>query len=67
MGFRPIRAIADAIEGHLRPGGVLLVEIGSEQGFEVGALLSNAGFSSIDIRKDLAGLDRVVMAHQIAP
>jgi release factor glutamine methyltransferase len=65
-GLTAYRAIAEAIEGHLRPGGMLLVEIGSEQGLEVGALLSNAGFSSIDIRKDLAGLDRVVVAHQMA-
>lgn len=65
-GLSAYRSIADTIAGHLKPGGTLLVEVGSEQGLEVGALLSSAGFASIDIRKDLGDLDRVVVAHQIA-
>lgn len=64
-GLAAYRAIAAGVGGMLRPGGTLIVEIGSEQGIEVGALLANAGFEGIDIRKDLAGLDRVIVAHQI--
>lgn len=64
-GLAAYRAIAEGISGHLRPGSALMVEVGHEQGIEVGALLSTAGFAGIDIRKDLAGLDRVVIAHQI--
>jgi len=64
-GLSAYRAIAAGIPGRLEPGGELIVEVGSEQGFEVGAILSNAGFTGIDIRKDLAGLDRVVIGHQI--
>ena len=59
------RLIALGIKGRLRPGAPLLVEIGSEQGLEVGALFDKAGFGRIDIRKDLAGLDRVVIAYQM--
>jgi release factor glutamine methyltransferase len=65
-GLSAYRAIAEGMKGHLKPGGTLIVEIGSEQGIEVGALLSTAGFTGIDIRKDLAGLDRVVIAHHLA-
>jgi release factor glutamine methyltransferase len=64
-GLAAYRAIAEGLQGRLRLGGSLVVEIGSEQGIEVGALLTTAGFGGIDIRKDLAGLDRVVVAHQI--
>jgi len=64
-GLAAYRAIAEGITGHLKPGAALMVEVGHEQGIEVGALLSTAGFTGIDIRKDLAGLDRVVIAHQM--
>jgi release factor glutamine methyltransferase len=64
-GLAAYRAIAEGLKGHLKPDGTLIVEIGSEQGIEVGALLSTAGFSAIDIKKDLAGLDRAVVAHHL--
>ena len=64
-GLAAYRAIADGVPKRLKPKGQLIVEVGSEQGFEVGAILSSAGFTGIDIRKDLAGLDRVVLGHQI--
>jgi release factor glutamine methyltransferase len=64
-GLTAYRDIAAGIGSGLKPDGTLMVEIGSEQGLEVGALLSNAGFAGIDIRKDLGGLDRVVIAHHI--
>jgi release factor glutamine methyltransferase len=64
-GLAAYRAIVEGVGTRLKPGGVLAVEIGSEQGLQVGALLSTAGFSAIDIRKDLAGLDRVVVAHHL--
>jgi len=64
-GLAAYRAIAAGIPDRLRPGAQVIVEIGSEQGLEVGAIFSAAGFVGIDIRKDLAGLDRVVIGHQI--
>ncbi len=59
------RAIAQQVRGRVHPGGAVIVEIGSEQGFEVGALFSEAGFESVDIVKDLSGLDRVLIAHHL--
>lgn len=64
-GLVAYRAIAAGLGARLKPGAALLVEIGSEQGIEVGALLAAAGFVGVDIRKDLAGLDRAVIAHQM--
>lgn len=46
---------------YLRPGGRLLFEIGQDQGKAVTGLMEEAGYSQITVKKDLAGLDRVVM------
>ena len=52
---------------HLRParngeeGGILIVEIGFDQGVSVPALFREAGFTGVRVRKDYAGLDRVVI------
>lgn len=48
---------------HLKRGGWLLYEIGCGQGDAVSQLLRQAGFVEIEVRKDLAGLDRVVMGR----
>ena len=64
-GLAAYRSIVEETRGRLKPGGWLFVEIGSDQGLQVGVLLSAAGFADIDVRKDLAGLDRVVGASQI--
>ena len=36
------------------------MEIGYDQAEEVSALMQAAGFSQVKVKKDLAGLDRVV-------
>jgi len=41
--------------------GLLALEIGPEQADDVSALLWDAGFASVGVRKDLAGLERVVV------
>jgi release factor glutamine methyltransferase len=64
-GLGPYRIIARDAPGWLRPGGKLLVEIGYDQGDAVSAMLERAGFERISVHKDLAGLDRVVLAHHI--
>lgn len=46
----------------LKTGGRFVFEIGSDQAADVRKLLSNAGFKDIIIKKDLAGLDRIVSA-----
>ena len=45
----------------LKSGGVLGVEIGEEQGLAVKALFLEAGLTKVEIRQDLAGLNRVVI------
>jgi release factor glutamine methyltransferase len=53
------RIVAEA-NGHLNPGGGLLVEIGCDQAEAVSALMREHGFSGIRVLPDYAGLDRVV-------
>ena len=50
--------------GGLIPGGVILFEIGYDQGRAVSELLEDKGYRDIQVIKDLAGLDRVVKAHR---
>lgn len=47
---------------YLEPDGMLLMEIGWNQADAVTELLASAGFRDIHVKKDLAGLDRVVYA-----
>ena len=53
------RMISEA-ELYLRKGGSLLFEIWYDQAEEVSGLFKEAGFEQIRVKKDLAGLDRVV-------
>lgn len=54
------RRIVKESRQHLKKGGLLIFEIGYDQAREVKELMETAGFSDIRVRKDLAGLDRVV-------
>lgn len=45
---------------YLQEGGYLLLEIGYDQAGAVTGLMHDAGFRQISVKKDLAGLDRVV-------
>lgn len=54
------RRIAGRSPFHLKPGGRLYLEIGYDQGSLVSGLLKEQGFCQIEVKKDLAGLDRVV-------
>ena len=44
----------------LNAGGRLCLEIGHDQGADVRTLMEEAGFVHVTVKKDLAGLDRVV-------
>ena len=55
------RKIAAQAGRHLRRGGWLLLETGHDQREDVSRLLSEAGFACVQAKKDLAGLDRVLM------
>lgn len=59
-GLYYYRRIVRESRSYLEEGGVLLFEIGCDQAEAVSGLMSGAGFSEITVKKDLAGLDRVV-------
>ncbi len=65
-GLELIRRMLPVAFNALRTGGVLLLEIGCNQGADVLRLLSNEslGFEKSVIICDLAGLDRVAIAHK---
>ncbi len=48
----------------LKPGGLLGVEIGEDQGGPVRDLFCRAGLKDVEVRKDWAGLDRVVLGRK---
>ena len=54
--------IANEAGKFLKPGGMLLAEIGCDQGQQIKAAFEAAGFSEISIFKDLTGRDRIVKA-----
>ena len=54
------RKIVTDSKNFLRKGGALLFEIGHDQGEAVAELMRAAGFTEIRVKKDYAGLDRVV-------
>ena len=54
------RRIVKESRAYLEQGGMLIFEIGYDQAREVAELMIRAGFSDVRVRKDLAGIDRVV-------
>lgn len=54
------RIIKDSTE-HIIPGGWLLFEIGHDQGKDVLALMEENGYTKVEVRKDMSGLDRIVV------
>ena len=61
-GLTAYRAIIAEAANHLSPHGVLLFEIGYDQGRSVSDLLSRAGFGDISVQKDLSSHDRMIKA-----
>ena len=55
------RLVARCAENEI---GLLAMEVGEGQADSVAALASGAAFASVEIRKDLAGIDRVVIARR---
>ena len=54
------RKIAGQVKDYLNPGGYVYMEIGYDQGEAVSELKRNAGFTEVEVIKDLARNDRVV-------
>jgi len=58
------RRIADQAAAHLKPGGLLAVELGIGEADAVAKLFENAGLTGTVIRKDLYGVARMVGARR---
>ena len=58
------RRITEQAGKYLKPGGWLMYEIGCEQGVDVSAIMQGEGFTEVAVKKDLAGLDRVVIGKK---
>ena len=54
------RKIAGQVKDYLNPGGYVYMEIGYDQGEAVSELMRIAGFTEVEVIKDLARNDRVV-------
>lgn len=59
------RKITEESSAYLKKNGWLLFEIGYDQGQEVKSLMELNGYTEVEIVKDLAGLDRVVLGRLI--
>lgn len=58
------RRLLDGADEHLLPGGMILFEIGFDQGEAVSSLMKERGFKDVTVVKDLAGNDRVVRGRR---
>ncbi len=66
-GLDDVRHIVTQSQSWLGPKGALVMEIGSSQGGAVRELAHDAGFNHVAIRRDLAGLDRILVASRTEP
>lgn len=64
-GLSFYKRIAAEAPGHLKPAGLLLLEIGDTQAKDVAKILIRNNFTDIRVLKDLAGRDRVVAAKRL--
>lgn len=65
-GLDAYRAILPPSVGLLAPGGRLIVEVGAGQGGDVLGLAARLGFVHAETRRDLAGVERVVIGERPA-
>ncbi len=62
-GLDEIRVLVAGAPSRLRPGGWLVLEIGTDQGDAVASLLRDHGYADAVIRPDLAGHDRIAVGR----
>jgi len=62
-GLDDIRRITAGAGDYLSPGGWLMFEHGYDQAERVRRLLQQSGFSDVSSARDLAGIERVTVAH----
>jgi len=63
-GLDLVRPLVEQAAQVLKPGGGIFLEIGYDQGPAVAQVLKTAGFQQVEIKKDLAGLDRIVLGFR---
>ena len=63
-GLRFYRAISADAPAHLKRNGLLIFEAGYTQAQQICEILRAAGYREISLRKDLAGIDRCVIARR---
>jgi release factor glutamine methyltransferase len=62
-GLEAVEEILSSAPGWLRPGGAAVIEIAPHQAARAGVAARRAGFSHVEVRPDLAGRDRSVLAR----
>jgi release factor glutamine methyltransferase len=62
-GLEAIQSMLLAVAGLERPPKALALEIGADQAAAVSELVRGAGYEQVETRRDLAGLDRVVIGR----
>lgn len=63
-GLDAYRVLVPGARDHLTHGGWLVLEIGADQGTAVPAMCEASGYRDVDVRRDHAGRDRVVIARR---
>ena len=61
-GLDLLRKFIPAAYAHMKPGGLLALEIGYDQESAVEAMMREAGFREIEVRKDISGVARFPIA-----
>jgi len=64
QGLADLKQIAAQAQAKLKPGAILLLEHGYQQGQAVRQLLEQSEYNDIQTYKDLAGLERATMARR---
>jgi release factor glutamine methyltransferase len=62
-GLEAIASLLEAVAGLPDRPAAIALEIGAEQGAAIRELVGGAGYAEVEVRPDLAGLDRVVVGR----
>jgi release factor glutamine methyltransferase len=65
-GLDALRVLVGGAARWLRPGGTVVAELGATQALTVAALADDHGLVDIEIRPDLSGRDRILVARRSA-
>jgi release factor glutamine methyltransferase len=63
-GLTPYRFLIPQLQTFLNPQGLVVFEVGLNQAQPVADLFQQSGFINIEMRKDLGGVERCVIARK---